>query len=894
MVNRSKFPYALSTISLNVRACLPVGGAMKPILNKLSSVGTLIIFNLIISSGSVSALANEIGENTNYYSGLQKTVSSKPVTGGFTALTFTEDAVYNALPYGNLKTIAAGGTLSSDKPYVAAIEVLDGNVQFITKLELETIGYARESTDEFATYGLRVLKGSFTSSSNSFIAAAHDISKKATGLGVYVGAADGDIATFSHTAVPDCFDDEPGDMHIYGDTFAALATRNGIINLDFSKGNNGIIQNGMAALDGGVINFTTGQGKTEGDILASDYGSINLNIPAGTFQGSTENYSQTLGRNLSFEKVNKYLGLNLNFDTKGHITTLIGNNGSWVVTKDSWLDVITLNGGTVDLATYSIPVQSAKASSDYRRLTTGTLTSNLSEDSGTIKLRIDLKNESKDNRALDQLIITDKNVNQSSSGSYAVTIDFTGADLRNPKLFSDNFLIRYGTDGADDTANAITFISGDLNPRNGKEKVYFSPNGATYSYRLAYFNDPTNQLTSKEERENAGTTGTHGYWHLVLVGDVPQPEPEPEPEPKPEPQPEPKPEPQPKPEPEPEPEPEPQPQPQPSPNPEQPPITPPITPEVDLIQNIGTSYGQYLAWRSDLTDLRHRLGEIRFSNNTGAWIKGLYDRERGHAIQGNGFKQETFGAHFGADARIDNTDWILGGSLRFAHSDQDSLSAIGNGQGKLDAYSAKIYASYLNERGLYADFVANAGLFDQEISGRSNQNNILVKADYKTYGYGLSAETGYSIEINHKNSLHGTSHWFIEPQIQLAYFQIKGRDWKTSTGMSVSQDNVESVIGRIGFVSGKTYNYGNDINNKKHFQVASRVGLIHEFLGKQKIELNRIYKFETDLGGTTFYYGLTSDWQFDNRQRIYLNIDREEGSNYSKDISARLGYRLLF
>ncbi len=546
--------------------------------------------------------------------------------------------------------------------------------------------------------------------------------------------------------------------------------------------------------------------------------------------------------------------MNLNFDTKGHISTIIGSTGSWVVTKDSWLDVLTLNGGTVDLATYSNSIQLAKASSDYRRLTTETLTSQRSEDSGTIKLRIDMKNESKDNRYLDQLIIIDKNGSQASSGSYAVSIDFTGADLQKPKLFSDNFLIQYGTDGAEDTTNKITFISGDLNPSNSIDKIFFSPNGATYSYRLAYFKDPTNQLTSKEERQNAGTTGTHGFWHLVLVGDVPEPEP----------------------------------------SPEHRPITPPLTPEVDLIQNIGTSYGQYLAWRSDLTDLRHRLGEIRFGYTTGAWIKGLYNRERGYGIPGNGFKQETFGAHFGADTRIPNTDWILGGSLRFAHSDQESLSVIGNGQGKLDAYSAKIYASYINEGGLYADFIANIGRFDQEISGHSNQNDVLVKANYKTYGYGLSAETGYSFEFDNKNNLHGTSHWFIEPQIQLAYFQIKGKDWTTSTGMSVSQDNVESIIGRIGIVSGKSYNYGNDVNSPKYLQIATRAGLIHEFSGTQSIELNRIYSFRTDLGGTSFYYGLESDWQFDNNQRIYLNLDREEGDNYNKDISVRLGYRLSF
>ncbi len=290
MPYKNKFPLVLSTLRSNIRVCFSTDRPSDLILDKFSAFGQRFILSLIISSSSFSSFAHGITENTNHYLS-PKVSDSRPVTGGFTAETFTSDAVYNALPYGNLKTVAVTQRLSPDTPYVAAIEVLNGNIRYITELELYSVGIAHQSTEEFATYGFRVLNGSFTSSSNSFMIAGHDRTKNATGLGIYVGAADGDTATFNHTAVLDCFHDKSGDMHIYGDTFGVLATRNGSINLDFSKGNNGIVQNGIVALDGGIINFTTGLGKTEADFLASDNGSINLKIPAGTFQGSTENSS---------------------------------------------------------------------------------------------------------------------------------------------------------------------------------------------------------------------------------------------------------------------------------------------------------------------------------------------------------------------------------------------------------------------------------------------------------------------------------------------------------------------------------------------------------------------------------------------------------------------------
>ena len=142
---------------------------------------------------------------------------------------------------------------------------------------------------------------------------------------------------------------------------------------------------------------------------------------------------------------------------------------------------------------------------------------------------------------------------------------------------------------------------------------------------------------------------------------------------------------------------------------------------------------------------------------------------------------------------------------------------------------------------------------------------------------------------------HWYNHWFIEPQLQLAYYHIKGKDWDTSTSMHVSQEDVDSLIGRAGVVLGKKFNYGGiDDLQKRYFQIAARAGVIREFMGEQTVELNTTYRFDADLGGTTYYYGLEGDWQFARNQRFYLNVDREEGHDYTNDVAVRFGYRLAF
>lgn len=87
--------------------------------------------------------------------------------------------------------------------------------------------------------------------------------------------------------------------------------------------------------------------------------------------------------------------------------------------------------------------------------------------------------------------------------------------------------------------------------------------------------------------------------------------------------------------------------------------------------------------------------------------------------------------------------------------------------------------------------------------------------------------------------------------------------------------------------------------DRRYFQIGLIGGVNHEFLGDQEIRFIGTDGVSTKvdghgLGGTSFYYGLTADWQIANRLRIYAELDREEGEHYTKDYGINIGFKYSF
>lgn len=523
----------------------------------------------------------------------------------------------------------------------------------------------------------------------------------------------------------------------------------------------------------------------------------------------------------------------------GVINLNFHSESRWTLTDDSTLSLLEMQDSTLDFSSYqhSQSIALSRSSRAYRTLTTDTFKGS----GNNFFMHIDLANESTENVFTDQLKITG-----SATGTNTVTIAFDGNSVVN-KYHSDNWLISQGT-GSD-----LTITSPD-----GGNK--YAPNGGITWWSLKFVENGTdiNDLTT-EDWNNLGNTGVgEGKWYLVQTDDPSTGDDSGE----------------------------------------------HTSPEAQQIQNLGSSVAQAVGWLSEKNDLRRRLGEVRYGSQAGAWAKVFTRQDRAEGFRYNGFKQESTGIHIGYDTfatKNEDAAWLVGATFRYAQSKQEGIETAYGGDGKLNEYSAKIYATWMHESGSYMDILAQVGYYDQEINGLNNVGDGSFDANYHNWGYGASVEIGHMFTIaNASDDRPWYNHWFIEPQLELSYFYVKGEDFKTSTGLEVSQGNADFLTGRAGLVIGKKVNYGttNDLD-KRWYQVGVIGGVTHEFLGDQTIKFTGTEGKSAEvkghgLGGTSFYYGVTADWQINDSVRIYGEISREEGQHYTKDYGVNLGLKYSF
>ena len=535
----------------------------------------------------------------------------------------------------------------------------------------------------------------------------------------------------------------------------------------------------------------------------------------------------------------------------GYVYVNLSNGATWNVLEnvarevDDWWDndsrsyVYNVNLSSGGTINLSRPERYSNffQDSDYQSVE---IFRNLSGSDGRMIFDLDLANEDHHKVFTDQIV-----VDGTVSGSHIVDINFIGdgSSIGNKATdYSINWLISQNAGSmtlTNERGNNLYIGSGMLN----YWALVFVPDGGFDSLN--------------DEAYRAGLTNVgngKGCWHLIKTNSIP--------------------------------------------------LTPLLPPEVIENVNMGTSSGQALAYLADLEDLRKRLGEVRYGAQDGGWVKVFTKKDSVNTSGAAGFQQETNGFNIGVDrlVKADETQaWLLGGAFRYSKSDQDGLG-VKSSTGKLYEYSLKSYATWMSDNGSYADLVAQIGRYEQKLDGLNNTGTASSHASYNTVGYGVSAELGHMFSFGDSvDDRHWYNHFFVEPQIQLSYFHVKGQDYTTSTGLSVSQGNANFLTGRAGLVLGKKFNYGTvDDLDRRFFQVGLLGGVKHEFLGGDQtisytgVDGGKASVRAGDIAGTRFYYGVNFDWQMTENFRLYAQANREEGDHYTKDFDVSIGGKLLF
>jgi outer membrane autotransporter protein len=323
-----------------------------------------------------------------------------------------------------------------------------------------------------------------------------------------------------------------------------------------------------------------------------------------------------------------------------------------------------------------------------------------------------------------------------------------------------------------------------------------------------------------------------------------------------------------------------------------------LSSSAQLVTTLAGYGNMYSAWTANLTDLRKRLGEVRYGAQDGLWARAIWQKDTTDGITGGKFEQKLKGIQIGVDHIVTQDEdrmWLVGGNFKYADADQ-KVRRMTYGRGDMTTYGAFLYATYANYKGCYADFVLSLDHYKEKLTAQQS-DWTMTHGRYNTWGWGASAEIGKMFSSTQNDEGWGPwyANWWIEPQLQLAYYWGKGKNFTMDNGMTVSQENGQSLIGRAGVVIGKKFNYGKNRKevDKRYSQFYVKGGVKQEFLGDQKLTVNG-ERFSGNLRGPRVYYGAGFDWNATDQLRLYAQVEREQGSKYKRDYQVSVGLRWQF
>ncbi len=277
-----------------------------------------------------------------------------------------------------------------------------------------------------------------------------------------------------------------------------------------------------------------------------------------------------------------------------------------------------------------------------------------------------------------------------------------------------------------------------------------------------------------------------------------------------------------------------------------------------------------IAWRQEDSTLSQRLGELRNSEgDQGIWVR----MNRGEFEYGGKLKNQYNFFQIGYDKAYG--DWHYGAAI--SHNDGQTTYAEGNGDNS--STSLSLYGTWLGDKGHYADIVLKEGRLSNEFENYAEAG--YTKGDYDAWGTSISGEYGRKIDLN--------DGWFVTPQAQMTYMYITGEDYTTNNGINVSQDSMQSVVGRVGFEIGK--------NISDNGSIYAKASLLHEFAGDADtyLSMNGISNSYTqDLSDTWYEAGIGFNYKTSANSYVYADVVKTYGGDIETPWQWNAGMRWSF
>ena len=281
----------------------------------------------------------------------------------------------------------------------------------------------------------------------------------------------------------------------------------------------------------------------------------------------------------------------------------------------------------------------------------------------------------------------------------------------------------------------------------------------------------------------------------------------------------------------------------------------------------------FMAWRAENDEMHQRMGELRSSNGeAGIWAR----MKRGESKYGDmDIKNQYSTYQLGYDEKVGDSNWYIGGAI----SRTEGKSSFATGSGENQSTGFTVYGTYVADDGQYVDLSAKYARLDNEfdVFGRSG---IESTGDYRNNGYAFSAEYGKRIEA-------GNDFW-VEPQVQLTYGHLSSANYTTSRDVRVTQDAMDSVVGRLGFAAGKDIGAGT---------VYVKASYLYDFDGETSVSMTdgkNSAVYEQDLGGGWFEVGIGTNINLSETSHLYFDVEKTYGGDIETPWQWNAGVRFDF
>lgn len=281
----------------------------------------------------------------------------------------------------------------------------------------------------------------------------------------------------------------------------------------------------------------------------------------------------------------------------------------------------------------------------------------------------------------------------------------------------------------------------------------------------------------------------------------------------------------------------------------------------------------FMAWRAENDEMHQRMGELRSSKGeAGIWAR----MKRGESKYGDmDIKNQYSTYQLGYDEKVGDSNWYIGGAI----SRTEGKSSFATGSGENQSTGFTVYGTYVADDGQYVDLSAKYARLDNEfdVFGRSG---IESTGDYRNNGYAFSAEYGKRIEA-------GNDFW-VEPQVQLTYGHLSSANYTTSRNVRVTQDAMDSVVGRLGFAAGKDIGAGN---------VYVKASYLYDFDGDTNVKMTdgkNSAVYDQDLGGGWFEVGIGTNINLSETSHLYFDVEKTYGGDIETPWQWNAGVRFDF